>query len=338
MKGVALRGNIYWYRGVVKGVVVQESLGTRDEAVAITKAKEVIRRARMDAINNPPPDDDSAATAIADFVASRKALGLRPLRLVHLRDKFAKAFRVMNCSTPAAVTQAHVKRWMEGYKNFNTRKVNFHDLSRIFRWLIEQKRLESNPCDGLELPLIIPRPVRRRFLTPEQAERVMTTPCAPDLRFALFCMLHAGLRYGEVCAARPDWFDLNAGILHIAGDKTWRTKTGADRSVPLTRRFVEFLATYGQRSPYMLRPEKKTGSYVYRVDLRKAFAAHLKACGVVCTYHDLRRTFASLHVSAGTPIYIVAKWLGDTINVTEMHYAHLHHSGDDIERAWSKKT
>ena len=42
------------------------------------------------------------------------------------------------------------------------------------------------------------------------------------------------------------------------------------------------------------------------------------------TYHDLRRTFASLHVQGGTPLMEVQKMLGhSSIVVTESHYAYL---------------
>ena len=52
------------------------------------------------------------------------------------------------------------------------------------------------------------------------------------------------------------------------------------------------------------------------------------------TFHDLRRTFASLHVSAGTSIYKVAKWLGDEVRVVEESYGHLIPQDLEINKAW----
>ena len=41
------------------------------------------------------------------------------------------------------------------------------------------------------------------------------------------------------------------------------------------------------------------------------------------TPHVARHTFASILAQKGESIYKIAKWLGDTTEVTEKHYAHL---------------
>ena len=56
------------------------------------------------------------------------------------------------------------------------------------------------------------------------------------------------------------------------------------------------------------------------------------------TFHDLRRTFASLHVSRGTSIYKVARWLGDRVDVVEDHYGHLIPNDSEINSVWNKRS
>lgn len=314
---------------------MQRSLETRDRAKAVAKieAKEAeMWLERTQEKKETPPN--SAEQCIADFIAHKRHRGTKKSTLDQQGWMFARALKDMGCKTPAEATAAKVQRWADSYSNITTRQVNFFALRGFFRWLLKEGRIPSNPCESIEMGRKKVKPVRRRFLTPEMAETVLSTPCGEDLKFALFCMLHAGLRYGEVCAARPEWFDLRTGLLHVTREAGWSTKDSDDRTIPLTARFREFLAGYGLRSPWMLRPESKPGKSLYRVNMLKTYHKHMRACGARCTYHDLRRTFASLHVSAGTPIYVVAKWLGDSIKVTEEHYAHLHHAGDDIERAW----
>jgi len=46
----------------------------------------------------------------------------------------------------------------------------------------------------------------------------------------------------------------------------------------------------------------------------------------------MRRTFASLRVSAGVSIYKVAAWLGDRLATTEKHYAYLVPADEEIEK------
>jgi integrase len=159
--------------------------------------------------------------------------------------------------------------------------------------------------------------------------------CRDDaLRFVLFCGFHAGMRKEEVIEARPEWFDLASGHVHIGPTPTWIPKDRERRSVPLSPSFRLFLAGYGLPSPYMLAPKVKRGRARYRYDFRRPFQAHLKACGVRCTFHDARRTFASLLVSAGVSIYKVAKYLGDGVGVVEKHYGHLQADNGELDRVF----
>ena len=331
MKTVLLRRNTYWFRGMVEGKLIQRSLKTSDEAEAIVRA-----RALIDEIAHGDPISLlSWPTAIERFIAFKTAEGNSAAHLRHQRQLLTKTSIETGTRDPADVTQADVEKWMALRKNPRTRLMFLEMLSRFFRYLVQHGHLRANPCDGIQRPKKVPRAVRKRFLSREDAERLLMAPCGDDLRFLLFCALHAGLRVGEICAARPEWFDLSRGLLHVTADAGWRAKDGDDRTIPLTPQFRAFLESYGLRSPYMLRPEKAPARAVYRVDMRVPFLKHLAACGIRdCTFHDLRRTFASLHVSAGTSIYLVAKWLGDAVAVVERHYGHLHHSGSDISRAW----
>jgi integrase len=113
-----------------------------------------------------------------------------------------------------------------------------------------------------------------------------------------------------------------------------------NRTVPLTEEFSSFLRVFLKgRSPreYAIRPSKKeAGVWKYRYDFQKRVLSHFAKCGVECSIHDMRRSFASNLVSAGESVYIVAKWLGDGVQVVERSYGHLAPSPDDINRIVSK--
>ena len=88
----------------------------------------------------------------------------------------------------------------------------------------------------------------------------------------------------------------------------------------------------------MLEPKATHGSYRYRYDFRASFVNLTKRCGFPeLTFHDLRRTVASLHVSRGTSIYKVARGLGDGVEVVENHYGHLIPQDDEIDTIWSPR-
>jgi integrase len=332
MKNVVQRRGIYWFRGRINGILVQQSLGTRDEVEAIKAARSLL-------LDMPQPGEVEAPyQAAMEAYLSFKKTECHNARtfLRHQRLIIGNLARDNGWQSVRDATRADIERWLAGMGNPRSRIEYLKVLTVFFKWLVAKKKLGANPCDGIDRPRRIPKSVRRRFLTPEESERVLSTPCGDDLKFALFAMLHAGLRIGEVCAARPSWFDLDAGLLHLAADDGWKAKDGENRTIPLTARFIEFLREYGLREPYMLRPSKKQGKGFYRVFIRREFDAHMKACNVTgVTFHDLRRTFASLHVSAGTSVYIVAQWCGDAVDIIQRHYGHLHHANrGDIERAW----
>ena len=332
MKGVTLKRNTYWLRMRIDGKLIQRSLGTSDEAEAIRLAREILAGREERVVSMP------WETALNRFLDHKKEMGNSRAHLQMQRTIMGRAAREMQWESPIDATPAGIATWMQFRKNPRTRIQYLEIMSRFFRWMVEKRMVASNPCDGIERPRKVPKAVRKRFLTPDEADRLIGTPCGDDLKFAIFCGLHAGLRKGEICAARPEWFDLDRGLLHVTADAEWHAKDGDNRTIPLSRQFREFLAGYGLRSPFMLRPEKKQGRYIYRADLRVPFEKHLNACGIDCHFHDLRRTFASLHVSAGVSIYKVAMWLGDAVAVVQAHYGHLFHDHTDIERAWERTT
>jgi integrase len=156
------------------------------------------------------------------------------------------------------------------------------------------------------------------------------------LLFVLFCGFHAGLRKNEIIEARPFWFDLGNGLLHLRKTSTINFKDREERTIPLTKAFSSFLVGYGLKEPYMLRPEVVHGVNRYRYDFTRPFAIHAKACELDwVTPHTMRHTFASLLASAGVSLYKISVWLGDAPRVVDGRYARLKPRDEDIEKSHS---
>jgi integrase len=87
----------------------------------------------------------------------------------------------------------------------------------------------------------------------------------------------------------------------------------------------------------MLAPHKLVAvHHRYRFDFSCRFENYVAAKGVSITFHDCRRTFASLHAQAGTSLWKISKWLGDDIETTQKNYAHLSEQSDvEINRAFA---
>jgi integrase len=339
MRGLWLRGETWWFAGTLPGFGrIRCPLKTKDAAVAITKAQLL----RADPIKYL--GGQSSTPALDSYFDHLRRQGISEGYRQVNAAALAKALRVMGSEDPRHVTHARLRKWLDAEIDAgrapNAVQV-FGRLRRLFRWLVLERRMPADPSEGISVPKVAPR-LRRRFLTREQADMVLERCGEPGLRFALYCALHAGMRKGEIVASRPDWFDLKAGLLHIQNTDDFLIKDRDDRTVPLTAEFLEFLTGYGLRSPYMLESTKphlkgkRKGRYRY--DFRRPFTDHMKACGLEdFTFHDLRRTFASLLVSSGVSVYKVGKWLGDGVAVVEKRYGHLIAADEDINRAWRQR-
>ena len=206
----------------------------------------------------------------------------------------------------------------------------------LFNWGVKDARfIRVNPCAKLELAE--EKGARRLdFCTAAQRDKLISECGREDLRFVLYCGFHAGLRKNEIIEARPFWFDLDAGLLHLRKTDTIEFKDREERTIPMTSAFREFIRGYGLREPFMLQPKVKKGRNRYRYDFLRPFREHVKGQDMAwVTPHTMRHTFASLLVSAGVSLYKVSVWLGDDPRVVDGRYAKLLPNDPDIERAFN---
>ena len=175
---------------------------------------------------------------------------------------------------------------------------------------------------------------RKNWIRKEEVARILDSAGGDrELKFALLCGFDAGLRREEVSEARVNWFDLGEGLLHVSNNGDFVTKDRNNRTIPLTDRFAEFLRGYlagRDSSQYVLAPEKTVKGSRYRYDVNKRVRSHFERLKVNCTFHDMRRSFASNRASAGQSIYKIANWLGDGIEVVNRSYGHLAPKDDTI--------
>jgi integrase len=161
--------------------------------------------------------------------------------------------------------------------------------------------------------------------------KVKTRQATDELRFILYCGFHAGLRRKEIGAAKVSWFDLKAGLLHVANDEGFTSKDSENRTIPLTDEFLKFLKGFlsgRNANEFCLKHEHLAGRGKYRYDFQRTVRSHFRMLSVDLDIHGMRRSFASNLVSEGESIFIVAQWLGDGVQVVQKHYAYLApHSG-----------
>ena len=222
----------------------------------------------------------------------------------------------------------------------------------LCRYAVTREMIESNPCDGLELPA----PGRRRFAASEDGSRRerVATPAEADALIAALpdrfdraiwaTAFYAGLRRGELRGLYRSDLDLTARVIHVRrgwdmcdGEIAAKSANG-EREVPLPAKAIEpllaYLGEHDGREFLFPGYGRWGGDYgPFSADAllkrsRKAWAAAgLEPIGL----HEARHTYASTMIASGIPIAKVSRWMGhSSISVTErVYYWMLPHGHDD---------
>lgn len=153
----------------------------------------------------------------------------------------------------------------------------------------------------------------------------------------LACLLYAGLRIGEATAFRWPDVDWKHHVLHVrkthSGGQLGRTtKTGKTRQVEISPSLLSILKElrrdrereWGKNVPEFVFCTP-SGSPMDNHNVRyQYFSKVLKSAGLrKIRIHDLRHTFATLHLSSGSPLQWVSRQLGHaSVKITADVYYH----------------
>lgn len=335
-----MRGKIFWYRYSFDGRQHRLSLDTDVEAEAIAKAMEIRANPELADLNHLKLEiKDYVQHQFAEGKFTRNSVANRTAVLNRWADQ-------MGASDIRAITTERLEKWYKWLKQRKSEPLTestAHSyllmVRGFFNHLVSEKKVRENPVIGVKTAEL-KATVRRQFCDPVLTQRLIDECPDDELRFVLYCGFQGGLRKEEIIMARPEWFNLNDGLLHVTQSGDWKPKDKEDRTIPLTRAFLEFLrknlcGPNGLPAPYIIAPTKQLGKSRYRYDFRKPFEIYMAAqkCPWV-TPHVMRHTFASLLASRGVSIYKIAKWLGDGVEVTQKHYAALLPKDEDIEKGF----
>ena len=138
-------------------------------------------------------------------------------------------------------------------------------------------------CAWLRVRLPRANPARTRYLTPEEASRLIGA-CKPKLRSVVLFLIYTGARLGEALALDWSRVDLRARQAFIP-----RTKTGKPRTVHLPGPVLADLAAVK-----LERREGPVFAYRSRFAMRTAWRTAVKRAEIADVRpHDLRHTYAT---------------------------------------------
>jgi len=156
---------------------------------------------------------------------------------------------------------------------------------------------------------------RNRFLSKDEEQEIIEIIGRQDPRLSKLVMVlvDTGLRLSE--AIGLEWRDITGDQLTVH-----ETKNGSSRSVPLTRRAREVLASLD-------RSHDRPFSFTDRHHASRAFSRARERSSMrgdtEVVMHTLRHTCASRMIQRGVPVAVVSAWLGHRSLAVTMRYAHL---------------
>jgi integrase len=195
-------------------------------------------------------------------------------------------------------------------------------LSGLFRWLLRQRRIASNPCVGVWRPSA--PPARERVLSDVEVRWFWrsTEQLAPPFRAALRLLLLTGCRLSEVCGMYRDELSEDGANWTIPGERTKNHRTHLVALSPLAREVIgapprvagTFVFSTAGRSPISgwSKCKAQLDELMIAGAREEAETAGRDAAEVTIsrwTIHDLRRTCASGMQRLGVRVEVIERCL-----------------------------
>lgn len=233
--------------------------------------------------------------------------------------KFIK--NVAEGATAADVkTKKRGRAIVRGGKGTATRTVGL--LGGILTYAVELGLLATNPVTGVKR---YPDKKNERYLTAgelgtlgAELRRAELHGVNPKAVAIIRLLVFTGARRGEIERLRWPEVDLTGSRLRLDDSKT------GQKTIPLNGAALAILATLREASAgkgFVFPAAKGEGHYVGTPRIWSALRKRIGLSEV--RLHDLRHSFASVGVTAGTPLIIVGALLGHSDHATTLRYAHL---------------
>lgn len=194
-------------------------------------------------------------------------------------------------------------------------------LRAALAWAVKKKWIAQAPyVERPEAP-----PPRNRWLTREEADRLLAGARAPHIRLFIALALYTAARAGALLELTWDQVDLEHGLISLGRGRGKKRRA----TIPITAELRAELAkaAEGAGAPTVI---EHGGEAVASIKTGfRAAAVRAKLPGV--TPHVLRHTAATWMVQGGVPLEMVARYLGNTKEMVERVYGH--HSPEFLRRA-----
>jgi integrase len=263
----------------------------------------------------------SIAVILERYLADRRATAIPGLARLEYAHKPLE--RIVGAKPPEALTQTECRRYIarrrkEGVTD-STVRTELQALRAALRWAAAPERSLIAAAPKIEMPA---KPESRvRWLTRDEAARLLAACKAPHVRLFVTLALHTGARSGAILALTWDRVDLERRLVDFREPgraRTRKRRVPAPINTTLHGALVE--AKVASTTDYVI---EYAGGPVARI--KHAFhdtAARANLPGV--TPHVLRHTAVTWMLQAGVDPWHAAGLVGMTVEMVQQVYGHHH--------------
>ncbi|HEY6018976.1 MAG TPA: site-specific integrase [Candidatus Paceibacterota bacterium] len=314
----------WWVKIAHDGRRIQQSTGTPDKAKA-QEYHDKLKASLWDKARLGIKPRHTWNEAVVRYLAETTHKASQCSDKTHLRwlDRFLNG-RMLDEINRELLDSIMAARMAENVKNSSVNRVN-----EVVRAVLRKACNEWEWIDRVPRIRMLPEPNRRvRWITREEADRLLTvlpTHLVPVVKFSL----ETGLRRANVTGLLWSQIDLTRRTAWIHPDQAKARKAIA---VPLSAAAVIVIREQIGKHPthvfsYHGNPIVQLNTKAWRKALAKVGIENFR-------WHDLRHTWASWHVQAGTPLHVLQELGGWECVEMVRKYAHLssEHLAEYVDR------
>lgn len=316
--------SVYWIKLHHNGKIVQRSTGTTDKVEA-QEYHDRLKASLWEQERLGVKPRYSWQEAVVRWLQETTHKASRVDDLYHLRqlDTYLRGYELVDI-TRDVVESIVTRRLKDGVSNGRVNR-----MLSVLRTILRKATFDWEWIDRCPKVKILPEPKRRvRWLTHEEAERLITelpSHLAAMVRFTL----ETGLRQANVAGLQWSQVDLVRRCAWIHPDQAKARKAIA---VPLSNAAVSVLNQRIGIHPthvfsFRNKPIAQPNNGAWIKALKRADIDDFR-------WHDLRHTWASWHVQAGTPLHVLQELGGWESAEMVRRYAHLssEHLAEYVEK------
>jgi integrase len=198
--------------------------------------------------------------------------------------------------------------------------IELRNLHRIFNVAVKAKYILDNPCQGVRQEQIKKIPLS---FSDEEIKLILENTSNTLLKRMIIFSLHTGCREAEVLNMKWSNIHLDEGYIEIVNTEKFKTKTSAERKIPINSELRELLKSLNISN--ITNIDGYIWGHLYdRAYISRSFKRVLRKLNFPEKYHwhCLRHTAISKWIKIGIPSSYVQGLAGHSSFITTLKYIH----------------